>query len=75
MNIQIDGKEYQVSMTWHDDNTLQHFVLIDDKWVDLEFDSVAVLGDDHTEKDHAAEREFFTKKVRDVLQKSDTRYK
>jgi len=67
MNVQVDGKEYPISMTWHQDNSLEHFVLIDDEWINLQINWMADLKGKRPKSTHAEERKLFTERVKEIL--------
>lgn len=80
MNIYVDGVEYTVSMTWHPDDTLQHFVEINGEHVDLGITAIASRKDDGEaedrdtwEVDHKAQRKMFEERIRQILGEKNVR--
>lgn len=80
MNIYVDGAEYTVSMTWNSDDTLQHFVEIDGKHIDLGITAIASRKDDGEAEDrdtwrvnHKAQRKMFEERIRQILGEKNVR--
>jgi hypothetical protein len=72
MNIDIDGIRYPVSMTWHPDDTLQHFVLVNGCWIDLKISAIASRSREPDPEDfppikHKEQRKMFEDRVREII--------
>lgn len=66
MRIKVNDTEYSVSMKWNADDTIQHFVLIDDELHELDIPS-RMNNDGKTYITSAQFREILAQHIQDTL--------
>lgn len=67
MHIVINGHGYTVSMKWEQDDTIHHFVTIDDNMYKLDIESKVIRGDDTTYITAKEFREILAEKIKAVI--------
>ena len=76
MHIYIDGTQYNVSMTWNPDDSLDHYVTINDQHYRLDVVMTADLDIDDERYQtftHQELRELFAEQIQKILDELDER--